>query len=198
MSRRLVLNSLTNVPLDAVQSIIEQSASEILKIYLLDVDTTGRRWTPQQAWLLVKQLAENDKIRYNELLLSDVYKDGGESTLQALEQAELISIVSANGRPWAIKPGKPVFQAAFKYLKEDKVLKSRLDLAVLTQLIGVESKNMEKFETELQALAELPGQTRELTPRIKYLLGKAYASQAKIEAYEREAGELKKVLTMEF
>jgi len=178
---------------EAVREIIEQSASEILKMYLLDVDTSNRKWTPQQAWLLVKELASKEVLRYNELLLSDVFKDG-EQVLQALEQAELISISSSNGRPHAIKPGKPVYQAAFEYLTEDDVLRSRLDLAILTQLISIENKNVDKYETELRLLAKLPVQPKELTPRIRWLLGKVGASHAKVEKYELESVKLKGVL----
>ena len=163
-------------------------------MYLLDVDIATRKWSPQQAWLLIKQLAKNETLRYNEILLSDVYKDGGEQTLQALEQAELISISSMNGRPHAIKPGKPVYQAAFKFLTEDDVLRSRLDLAILTQLIGIENKNVEKFESELGLLAGLPGQPKELAPRIHWLLTKSLASHGKVEKYETESANLKKTL----
>ncbi|KAL2424282.1 Mitochondrial escape protein 2 [Exophiala dermatitidis] len=181
----------------AVRQIIEQSASEILKMYLLDVDTASRKWTPQQAWLLIKQLAANETLRYNELLLNDLFKDG-EPVLQALEQAELIAITSKNGRPYSIKPGRPVYQAAFEYLTDDEVLKARLDMAILSQLIGMENKNVEKFETELRTLAELPGAPSELKPRIKWLLDKAMSSHMKIEKYEAQSGELKKVLTDKF
>jgi RNA12 protein len=183
---------------EAVQEIIEQSASEILKMYLLDVDVATRNWTPQQAWLLIKQLAKDEMLRYNEILLSNVYKDGGERTLQALEQAELISISSSNGRPHAIKPGKPVYLAAFKYLTEDDVLRSRLDLAILTQLIGIENKNVDKFESELRLLADLPGQPKQLLPRINWLLNKSQASHAKVEKYEAEGATLKKLLTEQY
>jgi RNA12 protein len=183
---------------EAVQEIIEQSASEILKMYLLDVDVATRNWTPQQAWLLIKQLAKDEMLRYNEILLSNVYKDGGERTLQALEQAELISISSSNGRPHAIKPGKPVYLAAFKYLTEDGVLRSRLDLAILTQLIGIENKNIDKFESELRLLADLPGQPKQLLPRINWLLNKSQASHAKVEKYEAEGATLKKLLTEQY
>ena len=182
-------------PQKAVKEIIEQSASEILKMYLLDVDVATRKWSPQQAWLLIKELAKHETLRYNELLLSDVYADGGEQTLQALEQAELISITSSNGRPHAVKPGKPVYQAAFKNLTGDEVLRSRLDLAILKQLIGIENKNVEKFETELRLLADLPGQPKELLPRIHWLLNKSQASHGKIEGYEAESGRLKKTLS---
>jgi RNA12 protein len=163
-------------------------------MYLLDVDISTRKWTPQQAWLLIKQLAANETLRYNELLLADVFKDGGEQTLQALEQAELISITSTNGRPHAVKPGKPVYQAAFEYLTEDEVLRARLDLAILTQLIGIENKNVDKYETELNVLAALPGGAKQLAPRIHWLLDKAMASHAKVEQYEAQSRKLKKVL----
>jgi RNA12 protein len=178
---------------EAVQEIIEQSASEILKMFVLDVDVASRKWTPQQAWLLISELAEEGSLRYNEILLSDLYKDAGEATLQALENSELITISSSNGRPHAVKPGKPVYQAAFKYLVQDQVLKSRMDLAIYTQLIGVENKNIEKYENELKLLTEASARPSFMS-RVQWLLGKADASQQKIEKYEAESAKLKKVL----
>lgn len=166
-------------------------------MYLLDVDVSTRKWTPQQAWLLIKELAANETLKYNELLLNDLFKDG-EITLQALEQAELISITSQNGRPYGIKPGKPVYMAAFEYLTDDQVLKARLDLAILTQLIGIENKNVDKYESELKTLSCLPVTPSELKPRIKWCLDKAMASHAKVEKYEAQSGKLKKILAEKF
>jgi hypothetical protein len=182
---------------EAVRQIIEQSASEILKMYLLDVDTATRNWTPQQAWLLVKKLASDEVLRYNELLLDPLFSNG-EAVLQALEQAELITITSNNGRPYSIKPGKPVYQSAFEYLTDDAVLKARLDLAIMSQLIGIENKNVEKYENELKVLAEVPGTPAELRPRIQYCLAKVMGSQVKIQDYEAESGKMKKVLMDKF
>lgn len=159
-------------PLEAVREITEQSASEILKMYILD--SGSRTWTPEQAWLIVKSLASTECLRYNELLLSDVFKSGGEATLQALEQAEMISIVSSNGRPTSIKPGKPVYAAAFRQLTEDHVLKARLDLAILTELIKVETAGIDKYEAELNLLGNLPGQPKEVRGRVRWLLGKLW------------------------
>ncbi|MCJ1475019.1 mitochondrial escape protein 2 [Lambiella insularis] len=185
-------------PINAVKEIIDQSASEILKMYILDVDRNARSWAPPQAWELIKSLARAGEIRYNEVLLSDTFKSGGENVLQALEQAELISIVSTNGRPYSIKPGKPVYQAAFKLLTEDHVLKARLDLAILSELTKVETQSIDKYEAELNLLANLPKQPGELAPRIKWLLAKLHASQAKIEKYETEGAGLKTVLHDEY
>ena len=158
--------------LEAVREITEQSASEVLKMYILD--SSPRKWTPEQAWLIIKSLASTECLRYNELLLSDVFKPDGEATLQALEQAEMISIVSSNGRPTSIKPGKPVYTAAFKQLTEDHVLKARLDLAILNQLIKVETAGIDKYEAELSLLGSLPGQPKEVQGRIRWLLGKLW------------------------
>ncbi|KAF2016595.1 escape protein-like protein 2 [Aaosphaeria arxii CBS 175.79] len=188
-------------PTKAVHEIIDQSASEILKMYIFnsDDDSTTRRWTSEQAWLLIKSLADTSTLRYNELLLSDTYKTAGESVLRALEQAELISIAHGpNGRPATIKPGKPVYHSAFKRLVHDRVLASRLDLAILTDLVKIETATIEKVESELLLLSQLNAQPRTLTPRIQYLLAKLAASQEKVERYEGESKALKKVLGEEY
>lgn len=184
-------------PNRAVHEIIEQSASEILKMYLLDIDTTKRSWTATQTWHLIKMLADNDQIRYHEALLSDAFKSS-EGVLRALEQAEMISIVSANGRPVSIKPGKPVYRAAFQYLTEDRVLSARMDLEVLTAAIKSAGADIDKYEQELSALGSLPKQPREIGPRVKYLLDKLMASQMKVEQMEKESGVLKKILSQEY
>ncbi|KAL8730089.1 MAG: hypothetical protein Q9166_004288 [cf. Caloplaca sp. 2 TL-2023] len=190
-------------PNKAVHEIIDQSASEILKMYILDISTspsngtTTRPWTPEQAWLLIRSLASTPSLRYNELLLSDTFKSS-DAALLALEQFELITIVSQNGRPHSIKPGKPVYQAAFKQLVADRVLKARLDLAVLNQLISIETKSIDKAEAELNLLGQLPGQPREVRGRVMYLLAKMQASQGKVERWEMEGKALKEVLAKEY
>jgi hypothetical protein len=183
-------------PGGAVKQIIEQSASEILKMYLLDVGES-RKWTPSQAWLLIRELANNETLKYNELLLHTLMSGNGESVLQSLEQAELITITSKNGRPQSIKPGKPVYQAAFEYLRDDEVLKARLDLEILNALIASANKDVDKAETELKVLAELP-HASDLRPRVRYLLSKVLASQMNVEVWEQEAAGKKKVMKDKF
>jgi hypothetical protein len=192
-------------PKRAITEIIDQSASEILKMYLLAVDKSERKWSPEQAWYLVKALSQNEELRYNEVLLSNTFASSltpsasnGEGVLEALSAAELISIKSYKGRPQSIRAGKPVYQAAFRLLTEDTVLKSRLDLAILTELSKIETKSIDKYEAELSMLGSLPRQPREVWPRIQFLLGKLASSQQKVEAWEKEIGILKKVLTNEF
>ena len=168
-------------------------------MYILDLSPSTHPWTSSQAWLLIKSLAADPSLRYNELLLSDILKSSGDTILHSLEQAELITILSSpNGRPYAVKPGKPVYQAAFKRLVEDKVLRARLDLGILGELVKIETATIEKCEQELKLLGELPGQPNEVKPRVKSLLSKIWVSQTKIEGFERESAGLKTVLGKEF
>jgi hypothetical protein len=183
----------------AVNRIIEQSASEILKMFLLTPETIEQSWTHEQAWYLIKRLAESKEgaLSYNEIVLSELFKENGELTLRALEHAELISIASVNGCPQTIRPGKPVLRAVFKRVTENTALSSRMDLAIVAQKINKENKSIGKYEEELCLLGSLPKQPRELTDRIQWLLNKVYSSQNKIAKYEKESAFLQKVLRSE-
>lgn len=139
------------------------------------------------------------QLRYNEILLSDTFKSDGETVLQALEQAELISIHSTHGRPHSIRPGKPVYTSAFKLLTEDSVLRSRLDLSTISELIKMENANIDKYETELVRLATLSSaKSTGLDDRVRWLIAKLKKSQAVVEKYEAESAVLKKVLQKEY
>ncbi|KAK1145454.1 mitochondrial escape protein 2 [Aspergillus melleus] len=183
-------------PRAAVNRIVEQSISEILKMFILGVETGTRQWSQEQVWTLIKMLAqaEDGKLSYSRVLLSDMFKDDGETALRALEQAELINIASVNGSPETIKPGKPVYRTVFKRLTQNTTLSSRLDLDIFSELIRAENKSIAKYEAELQLLGSLPKQPRELTPRIQWLLQKVYSSQDKISKYETDSAVLKKIL----
>ncbi|SMR62875.1 unnamed protein product [Zymoseptoria tritici ST99CH_3D1] len=189
-------------PRKAVREIIDQSASEILKMYLLlssssDGDSS-RQWTPAQAWLLVRNLAANDTLRYNELLLSAPFKSHGDRALAALEQAELITVASVNGRPHSVKPGKPVYGPAFQRLVQDNVLRAKMELVLLGEAIAGENSAIDKLEQELHLLSELPKQPRELIDRVQWLVGKIAKGQKNIEGLERESAEMKRILETEF
>ncbi|KAK4630902.1 Mitochondrial escape protein 2 [Fulvia fulva] len=184
-------------PTKAVREIVDQSASEILKMYLL-LGSDSREWTSAQAWTLVRDLAKHEALRYNEVLMETAFGSGGDKAIQALEQAELITVQSANGRPYSIKPGKPVYQPAFQRLVSDNVLRAKLELSVLGDAIAAENKSIDKYEQELHLLAKLPKQPVELYDRIQWLLGKIKTSQSKVEVFEKESGDLKKILQTEF
>ncbi|KAL7273090.1 mitochondrial escape protein 2 [Rhizina undulata] len=182
-------------PKQAVEEIIESSASEILKLYFLDAEVKKRKWTADQAWLLVKELAAKALLRYNEVLLHDLFKVNGEEIIQALEHAEMISVVIENGRPYAIKPGKPVYHAAFGRLLEDNVLKARMDFISLQTLIKYEGTIIAKALEELAVLATLPKQPK---GRQDYLLAKVGDAQKRIDEMEGRMKGLKNTLRKDF
>lgn len=191
-------------PKKAVGEIVEQSAAEILRMFLLvkNEGAADRKWSTQQAWYLVKELAHDETLKYNEVVLNDTFASSttsgatnGESALEALTNAELISVKSVHGRPQTIRAGKPVYQTAFNRLLKDPVVKAKMDLALLKELAAVEAKGIEKAETELNILANLPTKPYQTNDRINYLLTKLEGSQKKIVAYEKEMGALKKVLS---
>lgn len=185
-------------PTKAVQEIIDQSSSEILKMYLL-LNSDNRDWTSAQAWTLVRNLASAETLRYNDVLLETAFSGpGGDKAIQALEQAELITVQSSNGRPHSIKPGKPVYQPAFQQLVDDKVLRAKMELALLSEAIGGENKSIDKYEQELKLIGDLPKQPWQLHARMRWLLGKIEGAQRRVEELERESGVLKKVLQTEF
>jgi hypothetical protein len=199
-------------PKRAVAEIIEQSASEIIKMYFPTATGGGggagggdKKWSPEQAWYLVREIAQKESLRYNEVLLSNTFASStstsaaanGEAALEALANAELIVVTSHKGRPQTIRAGKPVYQAAFRSLLDDGVLRAKMDLALLTELAKVEAKGIDKVEQELGLLGQLPNMPFQTGERVTYLLNKLEAGQKKIQKFEAEMGELKKVLTTE-
>ena len=220
-------------PKRAVRAIAEQSASEIQKVYLFSMGAdeailrgSGReesqqqqqqtkqqqqqcgKWTPEQAWVLIRMLAgmagseqrrtlngehkdNNNKailpaskkinevgkdksipptntnttttasaasttppIHYHALLILDpLFGPGtGDLALASLAEADLIAIDTLNGRPAAIRPGRPIFAHACAALVADPVLSARMDLAVLSARIGKENGKVEKAEREIGVL----------------------------------------------
>ncbi|KAK5172506.1 mitochondrial escape protein 2 [Saxophila tyrrhenica] len=184
-------------PTKAVKEIIDQSSSEILKMFLMS-GAEDRKWSSQQAWTLIRKLAEKEMIPYNEAVMATPFSSESDKALAALEQAELISVQSVNGRPYSVKPGKPVYQPAFKQLVEDRVLAAKMDLALLGDAIKGENQTIEKCEQELHLLGELPKQPGELAGRVEYLLAKVRKSHVAIDGFERETTNLKKILTTEY
>ncbi|TGJ86085.1 hypothetical protein E0Z10_g2714 [Xylaria hypoxylon] len=193
-------------PKQAVAEITEQAASEILKMFLLPGKASGNgdhKWSMEQAWYLVNLLSKDDTLRYNEVLLSDTFGSSltapdGESALEGLTNAELITVRFSAGRPCSIVAGKPVYQAAFRQLAADKVLSAKMELARMKELVKIEGGNIDKAEKELVLLGSLPNQPWGARDRVQYLLGKINGAQNKIGGYEQEMGKLKKVISTQY
>ncbi|CAK7202294.1 mitochondrial escape protein 2 [Sporothrix eucalyptigena] len=209
-------------PKRAVSEIVEQSASEIIKMFLLPqgksassstsggtasgaatpaaapTSSSSRAWTSEQAWYLVREIAaKGGSVCYNDILLSDTFafSNAGIAAIDALAAAELVTIRSHRGRPQSIKAGSPVYLAAFQFLGSDTALAARLDRCVLSDKASSEAKTVAKVEQELALLGTLPKQPAQAGERATYLLNKLQASQAKIQAYEAEMARLKQLMS---
>jgi hypothetical protein len=101
-------------PMEAVEDIVRQSISELRK-RAFGEDTDDARslsWSREQAWAVVRALASRDTVPYHETLMNAPFK-GDEGPLRSMEQAELISVEAQDGRPSAIRPGRPVYRHVF-------------------------------------------------------------------------------------
>ncbi|KAG5951906.1 hypothetical protein E4U53_002027 [Claviceps sorghi] len=193
-------------PRQAVDEIVSETATDVVKMFLLgktnDVD---RKWSSEQAWHLIRSLAQSPSLRYHQVLLSPTFASStspnatdGDAALEALASSELITLRMRQGRPTYISAGKPLHQAAFSVLVQDRVLKAKMDMALLKELVKVESKTIDAVEMELTSLGKLPRQTLETRGRVSYLLEKLDASQRKIEDAESQMAGLKKILMEEY
>ncbi|KAM3468192.1 hypothetical protein MY5147_008180 [Beauveria neobassiana] len=193
-------------PSDATDEIVTESAVDIVKMFLLGKgsDAAEKKWSTAQVWYLVKGLAKDSSLIYNQVLLTPTFSSSmtssasdGEAALESLAAAELISIRSDRGHPRLITAGKPLQQAAFARLVNDRVLVAKMDLAQHNEMAKIEAKKIAGAENELALLGNLPRQTSESAGRIQYLLVQIDTSQRKIEDLDKHMATCKKILSEE-
>ena len=78
-------------------------------------DARSLSWSREQAWAVLRALASKDTVPYHEILVNAPFK-GEESPLRSMERAEMISVDTQNGRPSAIRPGRPIYRHVFQRL----------------------------------------------------------------------------------
>ncbi|GJJ12482.1 hypothetical protein Clacol_006724 [Clathrus columnatus] len=94
------LSTYPNVTISEVMEDIERrGVTEVRKNVFAGESEEGTNlaWTKQQAWSIVKALAQKDHVNYYDVLMNFPFK-GNEEALRALEQIELISIITSNGK----------------------------------------------------------------------------------------------------
>ncbi|KAJ6783087.1 hypothetical protein PWT90_08613 [Aphanocladium album] len=193
-------------PREATDEIVTESAVDIVKMFLLNKgsDEVEKKWSTAQVWQLVKGLAKDSSLIYNQVLLSPTFSSSmtasasdGEAALEALAAAELISIRSDRGHPRLITAGRSLQRSAFALMVKDRVLAAKMDLGQHNELAKIEAKKITAAENELSLLGSLPRQTSESAGRIQYLLSQIDTSQRKIEDLDKQIGLCKKILNEE-
>jgi hypothetical protein len=128
-------------------------------------------------------------------MVSDLFNNAdGERILSALAQKELITVTTVNGRPSAIKPGRPIYHAAFKYLTQDDILRNRLDLGIVREMINRENQKIAKYENELHLMGDPEKYSFEVKWRMRWVTSKLQDAHSKLEKYERQSNSLVKFL----
>ena len=114
----------------------------------------------------------------------------------------------AAGRPFLVRPGKPVYRAAFQEILSDPGFAAVMDLESATFLDKQEMANVAKWEGELKELSNLlhqdgswlfgGGRTpKEVDIRVKWLMKKLAESHAKIAKYDQEMVDSKKIVAVQ-
>ncbi|KAF9116865.1 mitochondrial escape protein 2 [Mortierella sp. AM989] len=193
-------------PTDAVSDILSRAVIEVRKnaFDFESADKKSQGWTPIQFWTIMKQLATEDAASYDELKIHPLFKND-DTPLSALEQAELITIIHKNGRPFSVKPGKPIYQSVFKEIVADESFAAVMDLETNIFLDKEEMAKIAKWESELKDLSKLLHNDgswffgggripKEVDTRVKWLMKKLAESHVKIEKHEQEMGRAKKAV----
>ncbi|KAF8163083.1 RNA12 protein-domain-containing protein [Crassisporium funariophilum] len=189
---------------EAVEDIVSRGVAELRKnAFGEDMeDAKGLAWTREQAWKVLKMLSKKSEVAYYDVLVDFPFK-GDESALRSMEHAELIAIGTKDGRPSAIRPGKPVFRWVFERLVNDRVFEATQELGYNEKQIAESEGKIKSYEQELALLVDTMqkegrrwwqwGQSA-CVERARSVGDKMVKAQRKVDVLERKNVELKKVL----
>ncbi|KAI8321981.1 hypothetical protein GQ54DRAFT_297667 [Martensiomyces pterosporus] len=138
----------------SLEDIIQRAITEIRKYAFADDAEIGQHehtWSPEQFWYLLTELAGKGSVQYDRMRNSPLFVSN-DSALLGLEEAQLISMQYDNDRPSRIKPGRPIFQTAFRRILEDPGFSSSMTMKMNRKFIELETAKIRKAEEELALL----------------------------------------------
>ncbi|KAJ3334144.1 mitochondrial escape protein 2 [Blyttiomyces sp. JEL0837] len=200
----------------AFSDIVVRSVTEIRKIGLFE-DSVGngsgtvaekKEWSAVQMWKVIQLLSKFEEVSYDDLRYHALFK-GDERAIQAMERAGLISVTLMNGRPYAIRPGRPIYRSAFAHLLSDSKYAAIMGIQVTKALIAEEESKLRKIEEELAVLTGRNGigssesrvyltraARRELEARVEFLGKLIGEGQKKVGELDNEERRLKKIVKL--
>ncbi|KAI9348343.1 RNA12 protein-domain-containing protein [Pilaira anomala] len=183
----------------AFEDIVTRNLIDIRKYGFGDTwdDDKKMEWSSIQFWTIVKQLTNKLSINYDELKWSPVFL-GADGPLKAMERAELITIIHKEGRPDAIRPGKPIFYTVFNRLVSDTVFAASMEVESNMLLKKQSETDMAKLENNIEKLTNINATSRppkEIENRIRFLLNKVDSVQKLIEDYDQKIKVAKEVIS---
>ncbi|KAJ1643088.1 mitochondrial escape protein 2, partial [Coemansia asiatica] len=141
-------------PSSALEDIIQRSITEIRKYAFANDSEVGQcehTWTPEQFWYLLTELAHHDSVEYDRMRNSALFA-GNDVALLGLAEAQLITMTYDNDRPSRIRPGRPVYGAAFDRILEDPGFASSMSIKMNKKFVELETAKIRTAEEELALL----------------------------------------------
>ncbi|KAI9204123.1 RNA12 protein-domain-containing protein [Polychytrium aggregatum] len=199
-------------PTAAFNDIVMKSVAEVRRIGTGEEDENRSLlpWTPVQFWKIVQVLSKVEEAPFDDLRFHPLFK-GDDRALRGMERAGLISIGLQNGRPFVLKPGKPVYRNAFSHLLNDTKFAATMGILTHKALQADEEAKINKYLAEMNTITNIitggganpDGRglvSREakgdLTKRLEFLATLVAESQAKIAEWYLEEQRCKKVVKL--
>ncbi|KAJ2109490.1 mitochondrial escape protein 2 [Coemansia sp. RSA 922] len=138
----------------AIEDIIQRSITEVRKHAFANDTEVGQcehTWSPEQFWYLLTELARHESVEYDRMRNSALFA-GNDSALLGLAEAQLITMVYDNDRPSRIRPGRPVYYAAFNRIVDDPGFSSTMAIRMHKAFVDLETAKIRKAEEELALL----------------------------------------------
>ncbi|KAJ2878152.1 mitochondrial escape protein 2, partial [Coemansia aciculifera] len=138
----------------AIEDIIQRAITEVRKHAFANDTEVGQcehTWSPEQFWYLLTELARHESAEYDRMRNSALFA-GNDSALLGLAEAQLITMVYDNDRPSRIRPGRPVFFAAFNRIIDDPGFSSTMAIRMHKAFVDLETAKIRKAEEELALL----------------------------------------------
>lgn len=186
-------------PSDALTEMINQAAEQITTFFLnISGKSSGSEndvtWSTPQIWALMRLLAKQDTIEFDDLIQSPLFDANEETiaTLSALEKNDLISLNRDKGIVNFITTGRPLYKAAFGTLVKDIKVFKVYETHFYKNLIAMENAKISKLEDEVTKLGQLRD-TKFMKERLEFIFSKINASTEKVQTYEAKIKEIVKI-----
>ncbi|KAI8901312.1 RNA12 protein-domain-containing protein [Globomyces pollinis-pini] len=144
---------------DAFDDMVHHAVSSLRKIgRLSDFDHADSSWTPIQFWKVVELLSEKPEVSFDELCIHPIF-GGNPVPLHHMERAGIITCSQKHDRPYLIRPGRPLYKAAFELMAGDEKQQWYMRALTAKQLHADYTKKVRALEEELTELTNIQYQT---------------------------------------
>ncbi|CAG8625850.1 9536_t:CDS:2, partial [Diversispora eburnea] len=198
-------------PSEALNELVTRAKFEILKLAFGDntEDAKSIPWSDIQFWAIMKRLANNGILSYEEIKSSPFFKDD-DTPIREMEDSDLILIVQSDDKITnIIKPGNQLYRVAFQQICSVELFKANMELKTYKYLYNFVFEKIKRYEEELQLLGKslirqdgkwlwVLGNDNQvpitIKERVDFLLGRIHKCHIKAAKYQEEIDKWSKVI----